>query len=278
MLNLTEIAIDHFVDRLRQAYRRAYGSLEPEYPEIISWAGHMALENIANSDALYHNVEHTILVTLVGQEILHGKHLVEGGVTPRDWMHFMLSLVCHDIGYVRGVCPGDRPGSYVTGVGEERIEPPDWATDAFMSNYHVDRGKRFVQARFGDVDLIDAHVVSANIELTRFPVPNTQDHADTRAFPGLVRAADLIGQLADPGYLRKLPALFHELDEMGAAGKIGYENPADLRRKYAGFFWERVEPFLGDGIRHLNVTQEGKRWLASLRAHVFAVEHGIYER
>lgn len=30
----------------------------------------MALENIANSDAFYHNVEHTILVTLVGQEIL----------------------------------------------------------------------------------------------------------------------------------------------------------------------------------------------------------------
>jgi hypothetical protein len=30
----------------------------------------MALENIANSDPLYHNVEDTILVTLVGQEIL----------------------------------------------------------------------------------------------------------------------------------------------------------------------------------------------------------------
>ena len=44
--------------------------------------GHMALESIANSDALYHDVEHTIMVTLVGQEMLKGKHLREGRSDP----------------------------------------------------------------------------------------------------------------------------------------------------------------------------------------------------
>jgi hypothetical protein len=44
----------------------------------------MALETIANRDALYHNVEHTILVTLVGQEVLRGKHMREGGVSSED--------------------------------------------------------------------------------------------------------------------------------------------------------------------------------------------------
>jgi hypothetical protein len=58
------------------------------------------LENIGNSDALYHNVEHTILVTLVGQEILRGKHIREGSISCEDWMHTMISLLCHDIGYV----------------------------------------------------------------------------------------------------------------------------------------------------------------------------------
>ena len=42
-------------------------------PNILAWAGSMAVENIANSDALYHDVEHTILVTLVGQEVLRGQ-------------------------------------------------------------------------------------------------------------------------------------------------------------------------------------------------------------
>ena len=34
-------------------------------------------------------------------------------MTPRDWLHFIVSLLGHDIGYVRGICRGDRDGSYV---------------------------------------------------------------------------------------------------------------------------------------------------------------------
>ncbi|MGL6139786.1 MAG: metal-dependent phosphohydrolase, partial [Planktothrix sp.] len=108
MINATAILIDVFVQQLQGGYRRTYGGFKPDYPEIISWAGTMALENIANCDALYHNVEHTMLVTLVGQEILRGKHIREGGVTPQDWLHFIISLLCHDIGYVKGVCRQDQ--------------------------------------------------------------------------------------------------------------------------------------------------------------------------
>jgi hypothetical protein len=51
----------------------------------------------------------------------------------------------------------------------------------------------------------------------RFPVPADDGHRETKTEAGLVRAADLIGQLADPFYPRKLNALFHELDEIGCA-------------------------------------------------------------
>ena len=42
--------------------------------EIVPAAAR-ALECIGNSDALYHNVEHTMLVTLAGHDILRGRAL-----------------------------------------------------------------------------------------------------------------------------------------------------------------------------------------------------------
>ena len=42
---------------------------DPDRYQLADDLAKGALENIANSDALYHNVEHTILVTIVGQEI-----------------------------------------------------------------------------------------------------------------------------------------------------------------------------------------------------------------
>jgi hypothetical protein len=274
MFNPTEVLIDACTDRLQQTYRYTYGHREPHYAGIIGWVSCMALENIANSDALYHNVEHTIMAALVGQEILKGKHIREGNVTPCDWLHTVISLLCHDIGYVRGVCRDDCDGSYTTGIDGRVTTLPPGATDASLTPYHVDRGKLFVRERFGGHDIIDAEVIAANIERTRFPVPNDSDHQKTADYPGLVRAADLIGQLADPHRLRKLPALFHEFEEIGLNTKLGYVTPDDLRDYYPVFYWNVVNQYIQEGLRYLRVTQEGKQWVANLHAHVFAIEHG----
>ncbi len=273
VFNSTELVIEEFVRQLEQAYRRNYGRLEENYGDVVVWAGRMALERIALTDAFYHNVDHTIMVTLVGQEILRGKHMREGGVSPRDWLHFVISLLCHDIGYVRGVCRADQGRVCSTGRGDGTVEMPPGATDAFLTPHHVDRGKQFVRERFGSHGFIDAEILCRNIELTRFPVPEKSDAQETDDYPALVRAADLIGQLADPSHLRKLPALFREFDETGTNDKLGYKNAEDLRRGYPGFFWDTVLPYIGSGLRHLSVTQEGKQWTANLYAQVFAVEH-----
>lgn len=273
MFNTKVILINAFVERLQQAYRVTYGQLDPDYPGIISWAGRMALECIASSDAPYHDIEHTIMVTLVGQDILIGKHLYDGGVAPRDWLHFVISLLCHDIGYVRGVCQDDRVGSYITAPKSETIAPPRGATDASLTPYHIDRGKLFVQERFAGHFLIDSRVIASNIERTRFPVPADTDHQDTNDYPGLVRAADLIGQLADPQHMRKCTALFQEFSETGTAAQLGFDNADDLRDNYPAFYWNVVTRYIQDGLRYLNITQEGKEWIAHLYSHVFAVEH-----
>jgi hypothetical protein len=101
----------------------------------------MTLECIADSDAPYHHIEHTLTATLLGQDILIDKHLRHGRVAPRDCLHYVISLLCHDIGYVRGVCQDDTFGSYVTGLKDERITPLRGATDAALTSYHINRGK-----------------------------------------------------------------------------------------------------------------------------------------
>src|SRR5215831_8652899 len=98
MFNPTQIVIEAFVSELKLTYERTYGLLEPSYPGVIEFVARLSLENIAGSDAAYHDINHTIMVTLVGQEILRGRHVSVGGVTPHDWLHFIVSLLCHDIG------------------------------------------------------------------------------------------------------------------------------------------------------------------------------------
>lgn len=275
MFNATQILIDQFVNQLREGYSRTYGGWKTDYADILSWAGNMALENIANSDALYHNVEHTILVTLVGQEVLRGKHIREGGVSCEDWLHYIISLVCHDIGYVKGVCRQDKDAEslYATGIDGAMVKLPPGASDASLTPYHVDRGKLFIGERFGGHKLIDAEVIKRNIELTRFPVPADEDHQDTCGYPGLVRAADLIGQLSDPRYLKKISALYYEFDETGVNKVLGYRHPGDLRQSYAKFFWNVVYRYIKDALRYLELTQQGKQIIANLYSNVFVVEH-----
>jgi hypothetical protein len=153
------------------------------------------------------------------------------------------------------------------------VQLPAGATDAALTPHHVDRGKRFVHERFGDHAIIDAEVVAANIERTRFPVPRDGDHQGTADYPGLVRAADLLGQLAAPNHMRKFPALYYEFEETGVNQSLGFKSPDDLRADYPGFFWKMITPYIQDALRHLQVTQEGKQWIANLYAHVFALEH-----
>lgn len=275
MLNIPKILIEAFVKELSKSYLENFGRLEPENSHILSWFGRLALENISNSDLLYHNIDHTMMVTLVGQEILKGKHLSEGGVTSTDWLHFMIALLCHDIGYVRGICKNDKGDMCATGIDDETIQITRDGTGAVLTPYHVDRGKLFVQERFSQTSFtkIDIDKICSYIEMTKFPIPEDDFYNDTKGYGGLVRASDLIGQLGDPQYLRKQPALFYELDEIGMASKLGYKSPGDLRKGYSGFYWKIILPYIQDALRYLRVTQEGKQWIANLHSHVFEVEH-----
>lgn len=169
-----------------------------------------------------------------------------------------------------GVCRGDRDGQYVCNENGDLAPISAGSTDASLPPYHVTRSKLFVRERFGKVSLtnIDTREIEANIEHTRFPVPEHEQHTSTADYPGLLRAADLIGQLADINYLRKTSALFAEFQETGAIEKLGYQTSDDLRAAYPAFFWQAVRPYIGDALRYLRVTQEASSGLQPICTRV----------
>lgn len=275
MYNIQKVITDEFSSMLEADYLRNFGGQMPELGAAIAWAARLALENIGNADLLYHNVEHTVMVTSAGQQILIGKCLSEGGVSPEDWLNFMFALLFHDVGYVRGVCRGDSDRLFVSGEDGGMVELPEGSTDAALTPYHVSRSQIFVRERLAHSEIpgLDIDKICDCIEMTRFPPPKKPAYEATGNLPGLTRAADFIGQLGDTHYFKKIPALFYEFEQLGTNSKMGYKHPDDMRKGYATFFWKVVSPYLSHGIKYLRVTQEGKYWVASLQSNVFDVEH-----
>ncbi len=273
MFNATEVVIGEFQEYLRACYRDAFGLMEPEYPNIIAFIARLSLENIANTDAPYHDMEHTIRVTDCGQTILKGKHLLDGGITPSDWLHVTIALLLHDIGYVRGVLPGDSRSRYIIDAEGTTVALGDDITDASLSMHHLNRSKLFVSHWFASIPEIEVNRLLECIEMTRFPVPKEPFYQQTDTLAGLVRAADLIGQMGDISYRRKTAALHREIIEAAADRSPLYATAHELRKNYPAFFWNVVSPLIQPALRYLNVTQEGKMWSGVLFSHVFAAEH-----
>lgn len=225
---------------------------------------------MARSDALYHNYEHTLQVTIVGRDILQGM-LMSHRIEPADYSHLIVACLLHDIGYVRGVLSGDTEAEFVIDADGRKVTLPRGASDASLTPYHVDRSKLFAFERLERSPNIDAARVAEAIEMTRFPVPQGPDRA-CGLEPKLAQAADFIGQLGDPLYSRKANALYCEFEEIGMNCQLGYSSPADIIEKYPAFFWNSVSMHLDDGIRYLNMTTSGRQWIANLHHHILCAE------
>ena len=276
MLNLKQIIIEACITELQTAFEQTYGAQTAHYRHSLRYCTQQALEQIANADALYHNVEHTVMAVLAGQSILRGKQFIEGDLTPRDWMHATLALLYHDIGFVRGICKSDQGDHVATGLEDQVMPWPKGKSAAILTPYHVDRSKLFLREHFARNPLrdIDPKIILDCVERTRFPIPADPVYQVTDDLPGLVRAADLIGQLADLDYMRKMPALFYEFEEIGINQKFGYENVGSMRKGYPKFFRSEVSPYIQNALGYLKVTRTGQQWIANLYSNLLSAEQG----
>ena len=268
MFNPNNAVIDAFSDHTRAEFERSFPDAPTSYIRTLDLAIHTALETLLNCDCPYHDLVHTIMVTDVGRTMLQGRQLARGDITMHDWLQTIVSLLFHDVGYVRKLLRGDTDEAAVIDAAGNQVAPPSDATDAFMTPFHVDRGTLFVRERFANDAAIDTDMVAACIEMTRFPVPKDAHYQVTDTIPALVRAADLVGQMADPQYLQKLSRLHAEFVETGEAERMNFSNAAQLRSAFPEFFYNEVYPYVREGLNYLTRTQEGQAWTASLYHHL----------
>ena len=66
MLDVTTLILEAATSWLVEQYRRIYGRGEPDHARTIATAVRLALERLGFSDALYHDVEHTVMVAMLG--------------------------------------------------------------------------------------------------------------------------------------------------------------------------------------------------------------------
>ena len=274
MITLPQLGAEALGSFLASDMKDRFGSSHARLAELIPFAARLALECIGNSDALYHNVEHTMLVTLAGHDIFKGRALLTPS-TPADYSHFIVACLTHDIGYVRGIVKGDDDDGYVVDGAGRKVSLPRGSSDAALAPYHVERSMLFVLDRAAAVEELDGPRIARAIGFTRFPYSSLTDEEEVYEDGALLRGADLIGQLGDPHYLRKANALYHEFEEIGLNKQLGYESPADLVDKYPQFYWNRISPHIQAAIRYLNVTSSGRSWIASLYSNVFRAEREL---
>ena len=272
MITVPELAADALGSYLAEQLNRRFASTDAGLTELIPSLSRLALDCIGNSDALYHNVEHTMLVTLVGNEIMTGRARLMP-TSANDYAHIVAACLFHDIGYVRGILKGDGADEYVIDSKGGKVALARGSSDAALMPYHVDRSKLFVKDRIADSKLLDAERISRAIECTRFLPVHDPNNTDSEGL--LVRAADLIGQLGDPQYLRKANALYYEFEEVGMNRQLGYASPADLTNQYPQFYWSSVSVQIQPALRYLNVTSSGRQWMATLYSNVFRAEREL---
>ncbi len=204
-------------------------------PRAFGWATDCfagRYKNYQPIDALYHDFEHTLQVTLCLARLLHGMHRFGASIKPsaKEFELVLLAILLHDTGYLKD--RGDTSG-----------------TGAKYTLVHVARSVEFSRRLLSDKGYLSHQVASignmirctgVNADLSAIPFSAEWE----RNMGYALATADLLGQMAADDYVEKLPILFEEFAEAAryqtedpkATGM--FSSPADLIQK-TPMFWEK---------------------------------------
>lgn len=272
MFKPSDIIIDSYLVHLREEFVRAHPGVGADYVNMLERAGRMSLRHVARSNALYTNLESTLMITEVVLRILEGRQIERFDVTPDDWLHMVLGSCCAFVGFARGVVPGDDGRHLVVSADGQTIELSRSQTDGCLLRDYIERSQMFIRQRFSTSPPIDADRLAEIIELTRMPTPRTPPD-DPDSWPALLRAAQTIALGADPRFRQRSKKLYRQLEEAGFADKMGYKNPADVIDTYPQRFWKHLLPQITTALSYLKYTGGGQTWLARLNSRMLEEEH-----
>jgi len=197
-------------------------------------------------DTGYHDFEHTMQGTLCLAQLLQGRHAARAApVLTLDWFRLgLFAILFHDSGYLKH--GDDREG-----------------TGAKYTPTHVDRSTVFAREFLSGHGIVDADIravqnmircTGINMDLAAIPFASEVE----RTVGFALGTADLIGQMAAPDYVEKLPVLYQEFAEAARfdATHLPPEfafGSADALMRHTPAFWnEYVKPKIDVGFGGLH--------------------------
>jgi hypothetical protein len=221
-------------------------------------------------DVSYHNLQHTLDVTLAMARLMDGHERSSDRGDPLGAKLFglgILTALFHDIGYLRR----SKDRRHKNGAAYTRV--------------HVTRGTQFLKTYMAKLGL--AELASAAARIVHFtgyerPVESIR-LADVRLrmLGSLLGTADIIAQMSDRCYLEKCrDGLYQEFVEGGLAARdkddkrrdLRYKSAADLVAKTPGFFvsaMERLNRHLGSVYRFAATHFKGPNlYLESIQRNI----------
>jgi hypothetical protein len=195
-------------------------------------------------DLRYHDLEHTMQGTLCLMRLLQGYRAAKAlPEVSQDWFELaLLAILFHDTGYLKRRDDTEGTGAKYTAIHVGR-------SAAFAREFVIPRG--YSEA---DADAIENMIRCTGVATDLGDIPFRGDTDRVLGFA--LATADLLGQMAAPDYVEKLPALFEEFAEAARAGGetaarfAVYTSAEELRRRTPGFWeyyvWPRINlEFLG---------------------------------
>ncbi len=165
-------------------------------------------------DARYHDLEHTLQGTLCLARILRGRHFagVRPILTPLAFELGLFAILMHDTGYLKRIDDTEGTGAKYTATHVRR-------SGVFAKQFLAEKG-------FSPADTLAVQnmirCTGVNVDLAAIPFANELD----RVVGFALGTADLLGQMAAPDYVEKLPVLYLEFSE--AAKFSGEESPKSI--------------------------------------------------
>ncbi len=214
---------DHIMDQFQVVCQDIIRLFNGDYP------GYKA------SNTKYHNLEHTVMVTLATARLIHGSVVCGFRFQPENILLGLLAALFHDSGLIQ--TKKDKSG-----------------TGAKYTIGHEKRGIRFMRKNLGEKNFTRQQMddCAQLIKCTNLKIDAADISFRSKEIENLgkiVGSADLLAQMADRLYLEKLILLFKEFEE---AGIPDFDSEEELLEKTEGFYKNVTRKRLTQGFDNIS--------------------------